>query len=337
MLSPLVGEHTKGKVTGPLEKKLAALPSDRLLKSLRKRLLTSPNETSLDRLFFRPGADQNVRPEIVLQGATLETTLSETKSHIEEWLNADELARDVGTAVVELTPRSRSLLTELRKLVAGDTALDGVLVKSASFDEENNLVLTGRQDRDAQAQGAIWLIPKAAAAAWKGLPRPKAAAEGAFAVFPLASLLKNLSSKLQSYSESDGVMLTRAYYDDKAELVLAGRASSRSGNYSPLERRIKMLIGDDADIKLASLARARGSRPRGESQDRGQGSRRARRGKSRELPRERSRRGGLPGAQGFDGLVPARSLLLSEGGSTSGEARSRPRSRIGKKKSFIGP
>ena len=254
VLVPLVEEHTKGKVTGPLEKKLIALPSDRLLKSLRKRLLTSPNETSLDRLFFRPAADQNIRPEIVLQGATLETTLTETKSHIEEWLSADELARDVGTAVVELTPRSRSLLTELRKLVAGDTALDGVLVKSASFDEENNLVLTGRQDRDGQAQGAIALIPKAAAVAWKGLRAPKAAAEGAFAVFPLASLLKDLSSKLQSYSESDGVMLTRAYYDEKAELVLAGRASRRSGDYSPLERRIKMLIGDDADIKLASLA-----------------------------------------------------------------------------------
>ena len=49
-------------------------------------------------------------------------------------------------------------------------------------------------------------------------------------------------------------MLTRAYYDEKAELVLAGRASSPRGDYSPLERRIKMLIGDDADIKLASLS-----------------------------------------------------------------------------------
>ncbi len=122
MLSPLVVEHTKGKVSGPLEKKLIALPSDRLLKSLRRRLFNSPNETSLDRLYFRPAALQSGRPEIVLQGATLETTLTETKSQIEEWLSADELARDVGTAVVELTPRPKRLLTELRKLVAGDTA-----------------------------------------------------------------------------------------------------------------------------------------------------------------------------------------------------------------------
>jgi hypothetical protein len=254
VLSPVVIEHTGGKVSGPLERELTELPSDRLLKSLRKRLLNSPDETSLDRLFFRPSADQTARPEMVLQGATLETALPETRKRIEEWLKADELAVDVGTAKVELTPRPSSLLTELRKLVARDTALDGVLVKSARFDEENNLVLTGREDRLGQAQGAIALVPRAAAVAWKGLPPPRVAPEGTFAVFPLASLLKDLSSKLQYHSESDGVMLTRAYYDAQSELVLAGRASTSRGDYSALERRIQMLIGDDADIKLASLS-----------------------------------------------------------------------------------
>ncbi len=253
VLSPLVVELSKGNVSGPLERKLYELPTDRLLKSLRKKLLASPTETSLDRLFFRPAADRSARPEMVLQGATLITSLPETRTQIEEWLKTDDLAKEVGTAVVELLPRPKSLLTELRKLVALDSALDGVLVKSAGFDLENNLVLAGRQDHEGQAAGAIALIPKAAAAAWNGLPPPEAAPEGAFANFPLASLLKDLSSKLQYYSESDGVMLTRAYYDATSELVLAGRVSKPRGEYSALERRIKLLLGDDADIKLASL------------------------------------------------------------------------------------
>ncbi len=253
VLLPLVVEQTKGKVSGPLERKLTELPTDRLLQSLRRKLLGSPDETSLDRLFFRPAADRSALPEMVLQGATLVSSLPETGGQLEGWLKADELAREVGTAVVELAPRPSSLLIELRKLVARDPALDGVLVKSAGFDLENYLVLSGRQDHEGQAAGAIALVPKAAAVAWKGLPPPRAAPNGAFAVFPLASLLQDLSSKLQYYSESDGIMLTRAYYDATSKLVLAGRVSKPRGDYSALERRIKSLLGDDADLKLASL------------------------------------------------------------------------------------
>jgi hypothetical protein len=255
-LLPVLLEQTKSRVRGPLARKLIELPSDQVLRSLRAKLMTSPSETSLDRLFFRPAAVIGTQPEMVLTGAALATGMADTKAQLESWLKADDLAKDMGAAVVELTPRPKSLLTELRKLVARETSLDGVLVKSVSFDEENRLVLSGRQDHGGQALGAVSLVEKAAAAAWKGLPPPKAARAGTFAIFPLDTLLKSVSSKLQSYREADGVLLNRAYFNERSELVLAGRISSPRRDLRALEHRIESLIGDDPDIKLAPLSLA---------------------------------------------------------------------------------
>ena len=135
----------------------------------------------------------------------------------------------MGPAEIELTPRPKSILTELRKLVVHDQNLDGVLLKNAAFDEENILVLSGREDHQGQAQGAVLkVMKKAAGLAWKDLPPPRAAQARGFAVFPLKSLLKTVSRRLPSYSEADGVILTRAYYNDRAELG-AGRAPSVGG------------------------------------------------------------------------------------------------------------
>ena len=156
--------------------------------------------------------------------------------------------------MIELTPRPKSLLTELRKLVARDTTLDGVLVKSVSFDEENNLVLSGRQDHEGQAKGAVDFVEKAAALAWKGLAPPKATRVGSFAVFFAQIVPQEPSSALQYYKESDGVSRHAAYYDERSRLVLAGRVSKPRADYGSLEGRIKSLISDDADIKLAALS-----------------------------------------------------------------------------------
>lgn len=254
VLLPVLAEPTQGKVSGPLARRLIELPSDTLLRSLRAKLVNSPDETSLDRLFFRPAALPATHSQLVLKGATMGATLPETRAQLEGWLKTDSLAKELGIAAVELTPRPKSLLTELRKMVAREQSLDGVLVKSVYFDDENRLVLSGRQDHEGQAAGAVALASKAAAVAWKGLPGPDAARAGSFAVFPLSSLLKSLSTKLQSYRESDGVLFSRAYYDERAELVLAGRISKARRDYSALEHRIQSLIGDDADIKLAPLS-----------------------------------------------------------------------------------
>jgi hypothetical protein len=255
-LLPLLVEQTKGKVRGPLARKLIELPTDKLLRGLRAKLVTSPSETSLDRLFFRPNALPAAQPAMVLQGATIESSLRETKDQLENWLKDDDLAKDSGPAVVELTPRPKSLLSELRKLIARETTLDGVQVKSVSFDEENRLVVSGRQDHEGQAEGAVALVQKAVAVAWKGLPAPRAARAGTFAVFPLGALLKSISSKLQSYREADGVLFNRAYFDERSELVLAGRISRPRRDLRALEQRIESLIGDDSDIKLAPLSLA---------------------------------------------------------------------------------
>ena len=252
LLTPVVVEHTRNRLRGPLARRLTELPTDRLLQSLRKRLISSPAEAGLDRLFFRPVKERGAHPEVVLQGATIVGSLPQVKSQLEGWLEADALAREIGAPVVELTPRPKSLLMELRKLVAGRSMLDGVLIKSVYFDEQNNLVLSGREDHQGQWTGASELVGKAAAVAWKGLPRPKVAPAGAFQVFPLAPLLKKLSSTLPNYEIADGVILDRAYYNDRAELVIHGRDSRGPRNPRALKQLIEKLVADDTDIKIAT-------------------------------------------------------------------------------------
>jgi hypothetical protein len=252
VLAPVLAEQTKGKVRGPLAFRLTELPTDRLLKGLRTKTMETSSETGLDRFFFRPGSVAGSSPQSVLQGATMADSLATTKDQLDAWLKADALSKVLGTTVIELTPRPKSLLTELRKLVAGDKSLDGVLVKSVTFDEENTLVLSGRHDHEGQAQGAIPLVEKAATRAWKDLLLPKESRAGTFAVFPLGSLLNKVSRQLPNYAEADGIILSRAYYNDEAQLVIEGRASGNRREFTKLKRLIESLIGDDADIKLAT-------------------------------------------------------------------------------------
>ena len=123
-LLPVLVEQTQGKLSGPLARRLIELPSDRLLRTLRAKLMNSPDESSLDRLFFRPAVLPSSHPELVLKGATIGATLPETKGRLEGWLKADPLAKDLGVAAVELKPRPKSLLTE--------AAQDGLRVKRST-------------------------------------------------------------------------------------------------------------------------------------------------------------------------------------------------------------
>ena len=195
VLAPVLAEQTKGKVRGPLAFRLTELPTDRLLKGLRTKTMETSSETGLDRFFFRPGSVAGSSPQSVLQGATMADSLATTKDQLDAWLKADALSKVLGTTVIELTPRPKSLLTELRKLVAGDKSLDGVLVKSVTFDEENILVLSGRHDHEGQAQAQSHSLRKPPLGRGRICFFPRSRA-GTFAVFPLGSLLNKVSRQL---------------------------------------------------------------------------------------------------------------------------------------------
>ncbi len=81
--SSRLAELTQGKVTGPIDWRLAATPTDRLKKSLRERIAAAVEEaeTGLDRLAFGPWDDQAVSATapLVVQGAALAARLPAVK------------------------------------------------------------------------------------------------------------------------------------------------------------------------------------------------------------------------------------------------------------------
>ena len=89
------------------------------------------------------------------------------------------------------------------------------------------------------------LTRQAAATAWPKMPPPATVRADGFTVKPLGQLLDRLSRELPYFKEADGVILTRAYYNDESALVLAGRASGPAGRRKDLEDRIRALIGND--------------------------------------------------------------------------------------------
>ncbi len=253
ILTPALAKKTRGKVGGPPTFRLKTTPTDRSLRVLRGKIAAEFDETSLDRLFFRAAEGPDLAPELVLQGATIAGSQGSVEARLEAWLKEDELLKTVGAPVVkQITSRPNRLVAELRKLVVRDPALDGVLVERGIFDEENVLVLSGRQDHEGQAQGVVPLAGKAAAQAWPDLSPPAAVRvrAGTFAVFPLRALLERLSNQLAYYPEANGVILERAYYNDASALVLDGRASGGKRDLKNLEDLIRKLIGSETGLKL---------------------------------------------------------------------------------------
>ena len=250
VLTPFLAEKTRGKVLGPLSwAKMKETPTYRLLRNLRGKVAAEFSEASLDRFFFRNADGPEPAPELVLQAAVLAPDKAKLEQRLETWLKEDELLKTVGAPVVkEFTTRPNSLVAELRTLVVSDQALDGVLVDRGVFDEENVFVLSGLQDHQGQAKGVENLIRKAAAKAWGDLPPPAKVEARTFKLFPLLELLERISRKLPEHEEADGVILTRAYYNDESALVLTGRGSGPEGDPAKLENLIRKLIGDESKL-----------------------------------------------------------------------------------------
>ena len=123
VLLPELAEQTRGKVGGPLAWRLTEFPADRLLRELRGKVATAfdkTSETSLDRLFFQPAAEPGTIPGLVLRGATIADRLVEVKAGLISWLKENELIKKVGIPEVKLSGRPKSLVVELRKLVAAE-------------------------------------------------------------------------------------------------------------------------------------------------------------------------------------------------------------------------
>ncbi len=104
----------------------------------------------------------------------------QVKDQLEQWVKADPIFKVVGAPIVELSPRPKTLLAELRRLVVMRQALDGVRIDHAGFDEENVFVIGPAGSRRSSRSGP--LIGKAAAIAWKELRPPTKAAT--FALCP---------------------------------------------------------------------------------------------------------------------------------------------------------
>jgi hypothetical protein len=250
VVTPALAEQTQGKVNPPFDRNLTATPSDRLLRSLRDQVAAEFDETSLDRLFYRPAENPRSPPELVLQGATLAARLAAVEARLAGWLKANELSKVVGIPAVELTPRPASLVAELRQLVARDPTLDGVRIDHGVFDAENAFVLSGCQDHDGQAESVLALVPNAAERAWLNLPRPSVVRAGTFPLTPVRRLLDLLARKLPEFPEADGVILDRAFYNAAGTLVLGGRASGPTRERKELKSLVTSLVGDEAGSKL---------------------------------------------------------------------------------------
>jgi hypothetical protein len=245
-----LAEQTKGKVGGPLAWRLTEFPADRLLRDLRGKVATAfdkTSETSLDRLFFQPAAEPGTIPGLVLRGATIADRLVEVKAGLISRLSENELIKKVGIPELKLSGRPKSLVIELRKLVAAEPNLDGLRVLQGVYDEENVFVLSGEQDHEGQAERVVALARAAAATAWPDLPPPTDIRAGAFAIHPLRPLLDNLNRKLPNYPQADREVLVRAYYDADNALVLAGRTTDPTSDHKALKTLIESLI--DADPK----------------------------------------------------------------------------------------
>src|SRR5262249_22228681 len=145
------------RISGPLSWRMAEVPTDRLLRSLRARVAEAFDETSLDRLSFQfpPGggaqASPGEAPVLTLQGATIGPLRQVGARRLDEWDKESNLVKPLGSSVVALATRPGSLLAELRERVSHDGAFDGVRIDRGMFDEDNALVLAGLQDHDGQA------------------------------------------------------------------------------------------------------------------------------------------------------------------------------------------
>jgi hypothetical protein len=252
VLAPDLAKETENRVGGPLAWRLREVPTDGLLRRLRRRAAAAFDETSLDRLVFRPAQDPTAVPALTLDASTTAARSGEVRAQLLNWLKEDELAKVVGPPEVDVTPRPRSLVAELRRRVELDPNLDGVRIDRGFFDEENALVLSGLQDHAGQAERVVALTRDAAAAAWPKLPPPAVVRAGAFLTFPLRPLLDRLSRSLPYYHEADGVLLNRAYFDADTALVLAGRASGTPRDRPELKAKIKALIGVDPKLVLTT-------------------------------------------------------------------------------------
>jgi len=256
-ITPALVEQTQKKVNGPLTRQLAETPTDQMLKGLRAKAFKSADETCLLRLFFRPASDADAPHEMLLQGATNAAGLPQVKAQLEEWVKADPIFKVVGAPVVELTPRPKTLLAELRRMVVTKRALDGVRIDHAGFDEENAFVISGRQDHEGQAEAVRALIGKAAALAWKDLPPPETTKEGTFALRPIQTLLATLARELPKYREADGVLLDRAYYNNASELVLGGTMTATTAgadrDKESLTKKIESVLAGEPGIKVGPL------------------------------------------------------------------------------------
>jgi hypothetical protein len=248
VLTTALADQTRGKIAGPLAWRLVGTPTDQWLRELRGKVAAEFDETSLDRLVFRPAADLKAAPGLILQGATSADRRGEVEARLGTWLKESELVKAVSMPVIQLTSRPKSLMVELRKLVASDPTLDGVRVDHGRFDQDNCFVLSGLQDRDGQAERLVALTRAAAAAAWPNLPPPAAARAGPFQNFSLRELLSNLSRNLPRFPEADRVVLDRAYWDADAALMLAGRTTAPVGDHQELERVIRALIRAESSL-----------------------------------------------------------------------------------------
>ena len=217
--APKLAELTKGAIGRPIAWNMKDTPTDRWLRELRQKVVNAAfDDTSLDRLFFRPVATDEPKTELTLEGATTEPIRGAVEKQLGEWVKDDPLAAAVGTPVLQLATRPASLLGALRKLVADAPTLDGVRLDHGLFDQENVYVISGVQDHDGQAEHAAALRRAAAAAAWPKVSPPSARA-GTFGISPLLAALERLRWLLPYYPQGDNVLL-------KARITTPTRRSS---------------------------------------------------------------------------------------------------------------
>ena len=254
LMQPVLAEQTGGKVGGPITHRFAAVPTDQILRDLRLKTAAAFDETSLQRLSFQL-PDDSSPPAPVLQVSTPESRVKEVTAALAGWLRADERteALKVPSVGLSVTGRPGSLLKEIRTLVAREPTLDGVRVDRAYFDESNVLTLSGLQDHDGQAIQALGQVPAAVAKVWPRQPPLAPARAGTFAIVPLAAKLEWLRKVLSLYRESDGVLLSRAYYGPDGVMTFGGRGAGVPAQNPVLEKLIGDLIKLDPrqHVKLA--------------------------------------------------------------------------------------
>ncbi len=250
VVTPALTELTGGKVGGPVTWHLKDVPTDRVLRDLRRKAGAEFQETSLDRLrYLLPAENPEADPVLTLEGAAA-ADIPKIEEKLDAWLKDEELARVLEVPVVpRLTLRPGSLLRELRKRVAQAPALDGLQVRRCYFDEENALVVSGLQDHGGQADPLAELTRSVAAEVWRGPPPAVSIPANAFKTQPLGPLLDYLRLWLPYDSRADKVLLQRAYYDEDAALVFAGLTTGRVVRPPDVEELIKLDLRLDPNSK----------------------------------------------------------------------------------------